>query len=632
MEVVNILLQSGIITQERAQEILQAIAANPQKSPEAILRESGIPDDVLREAFSREYGVPYFVLGDEDKISEEVLRLVPEESARHYKIIPLKLENGVLDVGVNDPDNLQIKEVLQFISTKHKSTYKLVFMMEHDIKKALALYDSMTGEIGEALTSLSGTEREIDETAGQDKDSDLMTHIKEDAPVTKIVATILRHAVDGGASDIHIEPTNTKVVVRFRVDGILSKSLELPQKVQSAVVARVKILASVRLDEKRKPQDGRFSANFDGRKIDFRVSILPTSHGEKVVMRILDNEGGVRKLEDTGISPHDLQTIRRLVNEPYGIILISGPTGSGKSTTLYAMLGEVDREKKNVLSLEDPVEYNIEGVSQSQVRPEIGYTFATGLRSALRQDPDVIMVGEIRDKETAQLAIQAALTGHLVLSTIHTNNSIGVIPRLIDMGVDPYLIAPTLKLAIAQRLARKLCEGTGTPTPIKGAFKMMMDDAFADLPEKYRSIIPKSDTVLSPESTPGCTTGTRGRAAVVETLVVTEPIQELILRGGSEEDIYKEARKNGFVSMREDAIIKALNHVIPHEEVSNFGTKVGEENILDTPPPIAETALEAAALSSGSSVAPATPEARDLAVDESALPVDNPADIKTIDV
>ncbi|OGG65940.1 hypothetical protein A2Z56_01490, partial [Candidatus Kaiserbacteria bacterium RIFCSPHIGHO2_12_45_16] len=421
----------------------------------------------------------------------------------------------------------------------------------------------------------------LEEASVEDKKT--MEHIEEDAPVTKIVATILRYAVDGSASDIHIEPTDVKVVVRFRVDGQLTTSLELPKNVHMAVVARVKILSSMRLDERRKPQDGRFSATFDGRKIDFRVSLLPTAYGEKVVMRILDNERGVRSLEDVGISQNILEVVRRIIKEPYGIILISGPTGSGKSTTLYAMLSEVDRLTKNVLSLEDPVEYNIAGVSQSQVRPEIGYTFANGLRAALRQDPDIIMVGEIRDKETAQLAIQAALTGHLVLSTIHTNNAIGVVPRLIDMGVDPYLIAPTLKLAIAQRLARRVCEGTGLVEPVSESTKIMMEQSFKTLPEKYRSRIPEAKSMVRPEPTPGCATGLKGRVAVMEALEITEEIQELILHGASEEQMLQAARKSGFMTMKEDAIIKALQHTIPFEEMNAFGTKVGLDMTIDEP-------------------------------------------------
>jgi len=272
-----------------------------------------------------------------------------------------------------------------------------------------------------------------------------------------------------------------------------------------------------------------------------------------------------------------------MLNEPFGIILISGPTGSGKSTTLYAMLAEMDKTTKNVLSLEDPVEYNIEGVSQSQVHPEIGYTFANGLRSALRQDPDIIMVGEIRDKETAQLAIQAALTGHLVLSTIHTNNSIGVIPRLIDMGIDPYLIAPTLKLALAQRLARRIKPGTGREEPIGKSMELIMEEEFKTLPKKYLNRIPNGRTFLHPQQSPDSATGMKGRIAVMEALEVTEPIQNLILKGASEEEIYDVARQHGFMSMKEDAIVKALNHIIPYEEMNLFGSKVGMDDLLDEP-------------------------------------------------
>ena len=288
-------------------------------------------------------------------------------------------------------------------------------------------------------------------------------------------------------------------------------------------------------------------------------------------MRILDTDTGVRTLEETGVSQHNIDLIRKAIAQPYGIILISGPTGSGKSTTLYAMLSEVDRIGKNVISLEDPVEYNIEGVSQSQVRPEIGYTFANGLRTALRQDPDVIMVGEIRDKETAQLAIQAALTGHLVLSTIHTNNAVGVIPRLIDMGVDPYLIGPTLELALAQRLVRRIYPNTGKKTPLEKGIKRMIDEEFSDLPEEFKAAIPKTDHVLFAESTPECSSGTKGRVAVMEAITVNDEIERLILEDANEEAILKVARKNGYITMKEDAILKALNHVIPFEEVSTLG-------------------------------------------------------------
>ncbi len=583
MSVLLYLQEQAIVSAEMSAEVAR-LMSEEQKNIETALFEVGVLPDALRTAASEYFQVPVFVIPEGFNIPAEVLEFIPEDSAFHYNIVPLVLEDGVLIVGVNDPDDLQIKEALNFISTKHNLPYKMVFMLLDDIKKVQEFYANLKGEVTDALSSL---ETELDtEIAKNSKDGDeeesqdSLEHIKEDAPVTKIVATILRYAVDGKASDIHVEPTETKVVVRFRVDGLLQTSLELPKNVQMAVAARIKILSSMRLDERRKPQDGRFSATFDGRKIDFRVSILPTSYGEKVVMRILDNNKGVLTLEEIGVSGHLLGSIRRMLQEPYGIILISGPTGSGKSTTLYAMLSELDKQTKNVLSLEDPVEYDIAGVSQSQVRPEIGYTFAHGLRAALRQDPDIIMVGEIRDKETAQLAIQAALTGHLVLSTIHTNNSIGVIPRLIDMGVDPYLIAPTLKIAIAQRLSRRIKEGTGREEPVSKSMELMMQDAFKTIPEKYRDRIPKGQTIVHPEPTPGCATGLKGRVAIMEVLEVNDAIQEMILKNASEEEIYDEARRHGFMSMKEDAIIKALDHVIPFEEMNAFGTKVGLEEVI----------------------------------------------------
>lgn len=592
MSIPDFFVQEGLLTSVQIEEVLSKQAELGGSLEEAFLAYGVTPQDIKLH-FARYFDVPLEEVGEGFTISSEVLSYIPEDSSQHYAIIPLRLADGVLVVAANNPDDLQMKEALNFISAKHNLPYKLVYMSQADIKKAQNFYANIKAEVNDALSSL---ESELDSeiaanSAGGDGEEaeDVMSHIKEDAPVTKVVATILRYAIDGAASDIHIEPTGKKVVVRFRVDGILQTSLELPKNVQLAVAARIKILSSMRLDERRKPQDGRFSATFDGRKVDFRVSILPTSHGEKVVMRILDNEKGVRTLEDVGIGGHQLETIRRLLSEPYGIILISGPTGSGKSTTLYAMLAELDKATQNVLSLEDPVEYDMEGVSQSQVRPEIGYTFANGLRAALRQDPDIIMVGEIRDKETAQLAIQAALTGHLVLSTIHTNNSIGVIPRLIDMGVDPYLIAPTLKLAIAQRLARRIKPGTGRVEPISESMKLMMNDEFKTLPEKYRGRIPTNNTIVYPQPSPGSTTGLKGRVAIMEVLEVNDAISSLILKGASEDEIYQVARKNGFMSMKEDAIMKALDHKIPYEEMNAFGSKVGideEPAVGETTPPV----------------------------------------------
>jgi type IV pilus assembly protein PilB len=341
--------------------------------------------------------------------------------------------------------------------------------------------------------------------------------------------------------------------------------------VHGAVVARIKVMSNMRLDEKRKPQDGRFSARISGSKVDFRVSTFPTYYGEKVVMRILGVQTKDWKLDGVGLTPRNLELIRAAIKKPYGLILISGPTGSGKSTTLYTLLNEIDRERFNVLSLEDPVEYVIPGVSQSQVRPEIGYTFANGLRTTLRQDPNIIMVGEIRDSETANLAVQAALTGHLVLSTIHTNNAVGIVPRLLDMGVEPYLIPPVLILGVAQRLVQTLCEGGGKKVAVDESTKEMLEKEFADVPEEFKKEIPNLGEVYRLDPTPECPSGTHGRVACFEVFDMTQELERAILAGKPEEEIFSIVRKQGMLTMKEDAIIKSAKGVVPFEEVNTLG-------------------------------------------------------------
>jgi len=506
----------------------------------------------------------------ESEISGKVLEYIPQESAEHYRVVPLSVKDGVLEVGAVDPNDIGVRDALNFISSRIGMPYKLFLISEEDFKMAFDRYKGLSGEVNKELSALESELSTSNQKDGDDLPKKDDTKIVEDAPVTKIVATILSHASAERASDIHIEPTHDNVRVRFRVDGELNTSLTLPIKVHPAVVARIKILSNMRLDEKRKPQDGRFSTKIEGRKVDFRVSTFPTYYGEKVVMRILDQTKGLKALDEMGLSEVNLNLIRKALKRPYGLILISGPTGSGKSTTLYSMLKELDREHMNVLSLEDPVEYSIDGVSQSQIHPEIDYTFATGLRTTLRQDPDIIMVGEIRDKETAQLAIQAALTGHLVFSTIHTNNAIGVIPRLIDMGVDPFLIAPTLALAMAQRLVRTLCPNTGKPIPVEDSIKMMIDKQFADLPEEFKKAIPFGKEVYEIEKTPECSNGTSGRTAVVEVIEMDKTLEAVILKNPTDVEIYKVARAKGMLSMKEDAMIKAFQKLIPFEEINTL--------------------------------------------------------------
>jgi type IV pilus assembly protein PilB len=508
------------------------------------------------------------------EITGSILEYISEESAEHYRIMPIGIKDGVLEVGAIDPNNLEARDALNFISSRIGMPYKLFLLSGDDFTILLSKYKGLSGEVTQALSELdSELKSALDVERAEKKESkkDLSeANIVEDAPVTKIVATILSYAAEGGASDVHIEPTQANIRVRFRVDGVLNVLLVLPLKVHSAVVARIKILSNMRLDEKRKPQDGRFSANVSNKKIDFRVSTFPTYYGEKVVMRILDQSQGLRTLTDIGFTDANLSMVRRVLQRPYGLILITGPTGSGKSTMLYAMLNEIDKEHMNVLSLEDPVEYSMEGVSQSQIHPEIDYTFATGLRTTLRQDPDVIMVGEIRDKETAQLAIQAALTGHLVFSTLHTNSAIGAIPRLIDMGVDPYLIAPTLVLSMAQRLVRKLVSNGGKALAVEDSIKVMIDKQFEDLPLEFKNKLSFGKEVYEIVPTHDNLSGTSGRVAVVEAFEMDKDIERVLLKDPTEPALYAVARSKGMLTMKEDAILKAFQRIIPFEEINTL--------------------------------------------------------------
>jgi type IV pilus assembly protein PilB len=571
MSVIDILIKKNLITKDDANEIKMNVSQG-ETLDQALIEKGVSPDDIL-SARGEFLNIPTRVLGD-STVPFEVLDYIPEESAAHYKFVPIALNNGALEVGIVDPDNIEARDALNFIASKKNIPYKVFLISPDEYQKVIESYKGIGGEVSKALTELESV-LSIDKSSTIDLKSDGAENEKdaliiEDAPVIKIVATIVRYATEGNASDVHIEHVRDKVRVRFRVDGVLNTSLVLPSQVHSAVVARIKVLCNMKLDEKRKPQDGRFSARIDGRKIDFRVSTFPAYYGEKVVMRILDQEKGVKKIDEMSMTKRNLEIIKESITRPYGLILITGPTGSGKSTTLYSMLNEVDREGMNVLSLEDPIEYNMDGVSQSQVRPEIGYTFASGLRTTLRQDPDIIMVGEIRDKETAQLAVQAALTGHLVFSTLHTNNSAGVIPRLIDMGVDPYLIAPTLICAIAQRLVSTFPAGAGKPIPVEGSIKMIIDKQFADLPEQYKKDVPFSDTVFGIDPTPECPKGTRGRMAVFEVFKMDKEIEAAILKSPTELEIGRLLRQKGMLTMKEDAILKAFSRQIPFEEVNKL--------------------------------------------------------------
>ncbi len=569
------LTKQGIIEKSQVGDIKTRAKDKFNGDIDQALIESGITEEKILEIKGQYLQMPTKKVNKE-AISFDALKYISEDSAAHYHFVPLELAEGVLNVGVTDGEDMQAQSALQFISAKLGIPFKIFLISKSDYEIIMESYRGIGSQVKEALDEIKEDEvkslneenlsKEIKNTkAGEE------AKIVEDAPVIKIVAVILRNALEGEASDIHIEFTGEKVKVRFRVDGILHTSIVLPPNVYSGIVARIKILAKLRLDEKRKPQDGSFSANIDGRKIDFRVSTMPAYYGEKIVMRILDAEKGVKSIDQLGLSDTNLNMVKEALKRPYGLILITGPTGSGKSTTLYSMMNELDKEKSNIVSLEDPVEYHMPDINQSQMMPEIGYTFASGLRSILRQDPDIIMVGEIRDKETAQLAIQAALTGHLVISTLHTNNAIGAVPRLVDMGVDPYLIAPTLILSIAQRLARTTCPSSRKLVPMDESVKIQIEEQMKDLPTEFRKEIgidngQMYETVPSNE----CPSGTKGRVAVFEMFKVDKEMQNVILKSPTNGEIYKVARKHGMLMMKEDAMIKSVKGIIPFSEVYNF--------------------------------------------------------------
>ena len=565
--VLDALIESGALSAPEA-GLVRKDAAQKKISIDEALMERGFDEDLIARARSEALGVPVFSLKNK-KIPFDTLKLISEESARHYQFAPLGQDGAALLVGMVNPDDIEAKEALNFIATRLSRPFKIFLISRKDFAAILNEYKGISGEVNKVLG-------ELESAFSQEEGPQLKKAIEqesvfvEDAPITKMVAVILRHATEGRASDIHIEPAHDQLRVRFRVDGILYTSLLLPMSVHDAVVSKVKILTNMQLDEKRRPQDGRFSTHIEDREIDFRVSTLPTYFGEKVAIRILDPLTGIHTVDDLGLAGRNLELIREGLKRPYGLVLITGPTGSGKSTTLYAMLSALNQERWNVISLEDPVEYSIEGVNQSQVRPEIGYDFAEGLRNILRQDPDVIMVGEIRDKETAQLAIHAALTGHLVLSTLHTNNAIGVIPRLIDMGVEPYLIAPTLALVIGQRLVRTLCPESREEVAVEGALQKKLLEEVRAMPENVRKDVEIPPVIYGAKPSGLCPKGTRGRMALFEVLTMTRELGRIVLEDFSEEKIEEEAKRQGMLTMHQDGILKVLEGKVGLEELSDI--------------------------------------------------------------
>jgi len=504
-------------------------------------------------------------------IGSDVINLIPEEVAQRYKIVAFDKDKNVLKVASVNPRDMDALNALRFISEGKGLEVEEYLVSEKVFNDIFSLYGGTNEIVQEAFSSFKKSESEY--ISDDDEEKRKKEQILKDAPVAKLVDVVISHAIEGKASDIHIEPMSHEYRVRFRVDGVLHISLILPREIGPVVVSRIKILSNLKIEEKRKPQDGRFRITEKGKEIDFRVSTLPVIEGEKVVMRILDKEGGVAQIESLGLMGLALDNLKLAMQETYGMILLTGPTGSGKSTTSYAMLKILNKEEKNIITLEDPIEYNIEGLNQSQMRPEIGYTFANGLRSVLRQDPNIILVGEIRDKETAELAVHAALTGHLLFSTLHTNTAVGAIPRLVDMGIEPFLLTSSLRLVASQRLVRRICDKCKkeikVPEKVIETIKKELSNVSEEEFKKYKIDLSKGPKFYHGEGCKECNkTGLKGRIAIYEVVPLNEEIKDIIIeKDANEMLIEKEREKMGILTIKQDGLMKVLLGLTTIEEI-----------------------------------------------------------------
>jgi len=567
MTLLQQLVKQGIIDKEKASTLEFEIKETNRREEDVILERRVCEENFLFDLKSKNLKIPLKEVAVPE-VPLEALGMIPEETARHYQMIPLAKKDKVLEIGMVYPEDLKAQEALKFLARQGNYTYQVFLITLTTFGELLKQYRTLKKEVGKALEELEVEIKE--EVRARPRTAAEFERLAEEAPITKIVAVILRHAVEGRASDIHIEPVREKLRVRFRLLGALHSSIFLPLRVHPAVVARIKILSNLKIDETRIPQDGRFSTTIDGKNIDFRISTFPTTLGEKVAIRVLDPTVGLKTLTEMGLEKRNFDVVKAAIEKPYGLILATGPTGCGKTTTLYAIMQILNKEGVNIMTLEDPVEYFIEGINQSQARPEIGYDFAVGLRHMVRQDPDIIMVGEIRDPETASLATHSALTGHLVLSTLHTSNAMGVIPRLLDLGIQPYLIPPTLSIAIAQRLVRKLCDDCKKPVSPKKEIRDLILKEIEGLSPKIKDDFKTSEKLTIYQAT-GCrqcsNEGYTGRVGLFEILSMTDQLADIILKTPEEKEILKEAKRQGMIDMKQDGILKVLAGVTTIEEV-----------------------------------------------------------------
>jgi len=527
-------------------------------------------DDKLKSAAAQKSNIeistnsytPYVDLS-KTTIPKKTLAFIPEHVARHYQVVPIAEKDNKLIVAMIDPED---REAIEFVRKKTGQELDLRICTQADLNHILDQYSGVSGELKKIVESVSE-----DEVAEPNKKEDAQTKIKEEeivasAPAAKIIQSLINRAVREGASDIHIEPTEEEIVVRFRLDGVLQKIITLPLEILASIVSRIKILSGMKIDETRLPQDGRFQITLDQAEVDFRVATFPTVNGEKVVMRILDKSAGILSLEQLGLRGTAFSKIEANIRRPHGMILVTGPTGSGKTTTLYAVLQKLMSTTVNIVTLEDPVEYRIPTINQAQVKAEIGFTFANGLRSILRQDPNVIMIGEIRDYETADMAVHSALTGHIVLSTLHTNNAAGAVPRLIDMKIEPFLINSSVNAIVAQRLCRRICEDCREPFQVDPANLAEAEREIKALPAQEKQ--PGKIQFFHGKGCSTCSnTGYKGRVGIYEIFELTDDLKILVAKRASGTELAAQAVKNGMVTMRQDGILKAVDGITTLDEV-----------------------------------------------------------------
>ena len=566
------ILDTGLIDKQQFGEAEKKAKKTNQKVGDVLVSGGLITQEELLKLEAYILGIPFVSL-EKENIAPDVLSIIPEPIARSHNIVPFKKTGQELEVAMLDPEDLR---TIEFI--KKQANLKILprLTTPESIKNVLRQYQkTLEAEFGEIIKEEAGSIKPIQEEKGEEKTE--LEKIAQELPIIKIVDSLIKPAILGRASDIHIEPEEKEILVRYRIDGVLREAMNLPSQVASGIVARIKVLSNLKLDEHRLPQDGRFKIETDEFRYSIRVSILPIFDGEKIVMRLLPEGAKAFTLEELGFAGQAMEAVQYNLKKPVGMILVTGPTGSGKTTTLYSMMQILNDPGVNISTIEDPIEYRMPRINQTQVNPKIGLTFANGLRSLVRQDPDIIMVGEIRDQETAGLVVNAALTGHLVLSTLHTTNAAGAMPRLIDMKAEPFLISSTLNVVLAQRLVRRFCgekekyflkdpelKDLAKYCDLERILKILKEEKIAQKRQSLRQV-----AFYRPKPSKECQEGYKGRVGIYEVLPVTESIKELIIDRASSDHIQKQAQQEGMRTMVEDGFVKAAQGVTSIEEVLN---------------------------------------------------------------